>query len=351
MFRTRSGPANSCWSFIIPDFSLVPVDHQPDFSDVSLIPVDHDPFSADDMIQQARAQLESQPQRLATGAGLPNVGAPAIDAQAAASGESYDPDSDSASGVPRPDRPTNPSAAPMLSPDKSTVDWSRLNQPFGELKPATYTPTQRVGNFAADALMSLGMQPYTANDLTSRVGNVLGLSPLGVFGSALDLIDAKRRDDLPGVAMAAAGMIPGAKGIARGAAEETGAGLRALTDAAPRSPASRAAEKGYSDISTTLNGGPTLAGSDHLYPAGEGQRSVVKIKLTGSRRADEKLANELGGFTEAPDGYMWHHVDDFDPPTGTSSLELVKDGAHRATYPHSGSVAQYQRFHGKPYKR
>jgi hypothetical protein len=177
------------------------------------------------------------------------------------------------------------------------------------------------------------------------------LTPLGIAGSALNLIDGKRRDDLPGAVVAAAGMIPGAKGVARGIAEEAGAGLRALTVAAPRSPASRASEKGYSDISTTLNGGPTLAGSDHLYPAGEGQRSVVKIKLTGSRRADKKLANELGGFTEAPDGYMWHHVDDFDPATGTSSLELVKNHAHRATYPHSGSVAQYQRFHGKPYKR
>lgn len=29
------------------DYSLVEVDHQPDFDDVSLVPVDHDPFSAD----------------------------------------------------------------------------------------------------------------------------------------------------------------------------------------------------------------------------------------------------------------------------------------------------------------
>src|SRR5258708_39743046 len=78
MFQTRSGPANICWSSIMPDFSLVPVDHQPDFSDVSLIPVDHDPFTADDMIQRARAQLESQPQRFANGAGLSDVGAPAV---------------------------------------------------------------------------------------------------------------------------------------------------------------------------------------------------------------------------------------------------------------------------------
>ena len=28
----------------MPDYSLVPVDYQPDFSEVSLVPVDHDPF-------------------------------------------------------------------------------------------------------------------------------------------------------------------------------------------------------------------------------------------------------------------------------------------------------------------
>ena len=62
----------------MPDFSLVPIDHQPDFGGVSFVPVDHDPFNADGMIEQARTQLESQPQRLATGAGSPDVGAPAV---------------------------------------------------------------------------------------------------------------------------------------------------------------------------------------------------------------------------------------------------------------------------------
>ena len=179
----------------MPEFSLVPVDHQPDFGNVSFIAVDHDPFSADGAIQQAGAQPESQLQPLATGTDLPDVGAPAVNAQAPAS-------------------------------DKPPVDWSRYNQPFGELKAATYTPTQHIGNFVADALMGLGMQPYTANDLTSRIGNVLGLSPLGVAGSALDFIDAKRRDDLSGAVMAALGMTPGAKGVARGVAQEAGAALR-----------------------------------------------------------------------------------------------------------------------------
>jgi hypothetical protein len=35
MWRTRSDPENICWSFIMTEFSLMPVDHQPDFSDVS----------------------------------------------------------------------------------------------------------------------------------------------------------------------------------------------------------------------------------------------------------------------------------------------------------------------------
>jgi hypothetical protein len=146
-------------------------------------------------------------------------------------------------------------------------------------------------------------------------------------------------------------MIPGAKGVGRVVAEEAGAGLRALTDAARRSPASRAAEKGFFGMDTTPNGGPTLAETDHLYPAGEGQQSVVKMPLTGSRKADKKLANAIGGFAEKPKGYVWHHVDDFDPQTGTSTLELVDEMAHWATLPHTGSVAQYEKFHGLRYKR
>ncbi len=69
MSRTLNGSANICWWFIMHDFSLVPVDHQPDFSDVSLVPVDHDPFSADGTAQQ----MPTQPR--ATDAGPPNAGA------------------------------------------------------------------------------------------------------------------------------------------------------------------------------------------------------------------------------------------------------------------------------------
>jgi hypothetical protein len=67
----------------MPDYSLVPVDHQSDFGDVSLVPVDYDPFSADGATQPAQAQpAQNQParppQQPATGPDLPDVGAPLI---------------------------------------------------------------------------------------------------------------------------------------------------------------------------------------------------------------------------------------------------------------------------------
>jgi hypothetical protein len=69
----------------MPNYTLVPVDHQPDFDDYSLVPVDHDPFAEDGLAQQAQiqqVQAQAPPQGSlqqppATGAGQPDAGAPA----------------------------------------------------------------------------------------------------------------------------------------------------------------------------------------------------------------------------------------------------------------------------------
>lgn len=45
----------------MPDYFLVPVDYQPDFSDFSLVPVNYDPFSLGGMFQQGPSQPEIQP--------------------------------------------------------------------------------------------------------------------------------------------------------------------------------------------------------------------------------------------------------------------------------------------------
>jgi hypothetical protein len=74
----------------MPDYSLVPVDYQPDFSDYSLVPVDYDPFGDDGATQQAQAQPaqtqaqpapprpQSRPPQPTTGNDLPDVGPPLI---------------------------------------------------------------------------------------------------------------------------------------------------------------------------------------------------------------------------------------------------------------------------------
>ncbi len=284
----------------MPEFSLVPVDHQPDFSGVSLVPVDHDPFSADGAIQQAGTQPESQSQRVPT---------------------YNDPEGDAAA----------------MSPETYVNPF--VKRTLGNL--ATL-PQRAIDAAKISAAHNYGPSPDVMSDSDAPFVDPL---PSVAAETALTMMGGS------GLVPVASGMMPAAKGVAGSVAEEAGAGLRALTDAAPRSPASRAAQKGYSGIGTTPKGAPTFAGTDHLYSAGQGQRSIVEIKLTGSRRADDKLANEWGGFTEKPSGYMWHHVDDFDPQTGTSSLELVDKDAHWATQPHAGSVAQYEKFHGIPYKR
>ena len=45
----------------MPDYSLVPVDYQPDFGDVSLVPVDHDSFSDDGVTRQAATPAQLAP--------------------------------------------------------------------------------------------------------------------------------------------------------------------------------------------------------------------------------------------------------------------------------------------------
>ena len=78
----------------MPDYSLVPVDHQPDLDDHSLVPVDHDPFAADGLAQQAQFQLaQAQPQQQpSAGAGQPDAGAPAASDGIGPTGGAPNPD-------------------------------------------------------------------------------------------------------------------------------------------------------------------------------------------------------------------------------------------------------------------
>jgi RHS repeat-associated protein len=92
-----------------------------------------------------------------------------------------------------------------------------------------------------------------------------------------------------------------------------------------------------------------FTGSSDLYPAEKGQRNTVKITMQGSRKRDFTQANRSAGIKKTPGDYTWHHVGDFDPKTGTTTMQLVKTEAHEKTFPHSGSVSQFEKHFGVKY--
>jgi hypothetical protein len=82
---------------------------------------------------------------------------------------------------------------------------------------------------------------------------------------------------------------------------------------------------------------------------------IVQIEMQGARGRDFTQAYKEAGFSprqaaaakEA--GYTWHHVRDFDPATGKSTMQLVTRTGHEATFPHAGSVEQYEKHFGVKY--
>lgn len=314
------------------DYSLVPVEHQPDFENVSLVPVDHDPFSADGVTQQAQFQdsqtqpgSQPQPQQSPTGGGQPAVNGPTTGSVSSGSNGSA-ADGNTATGLNQPiSAPGSVSGGGSQSFAKGLLQ-ATINAVPGAYHSGLAQQQFRQGNYGAGTL-------YGLEALTDAA---LGIATLG---ASTRLATGVR---------AAETVVPAAtEGVGRAVGQE----VRALTSKVRLSPAERAAKKGFPGVGTTANGGPTFAATEHLYPAAKGQQSVVKIRLTGSRRNDFRLANKEGKFAETPAEYMWHHVDDFDPLSGEATFELVSEKAHNATNSHFGSVAQYVKHHGVPYKR
>lgn len=113
-------------------------------------------------------------------------------------------------------------------------------------------------------------------------------------------------------------------------------------------PCERAKRKGY-DVKETPNGGVSFEGTDALYHDDKETNPIVNIEATGDRSNDFKRANEAAGLKQTPEGYVWHHLDDYDVKTNSFTMQLVKDEVHNATKPHSGGCAQYDAVNGKSY--
>ncbi|MBG6128314.1 RHS repeat-associated protein [Pseudomonas sp. BG2dil] len=95
--------------------------------------------------------------------------------------------------------------------------------------------------------------------------------------------------------------------------------------------------------------GVDFTGSPDLFPVSGNQKNIVTITMQGSRGRDFTQAFKEAGIKSsnpAVDDYTWHHVDDFDPNTGKTTMQLVKTSAHEATFPHGGSVSQFEKHFG-----
>ena len=114
-------------------------------------------------------------------------------------------------------------------------------------------------------------------------------------------------------------------------------------------PYERAKEKGIEGIKKTENGGVSFAETDKIFEKEDGTKCIVKIEATGKRKTDFDEANKAMGLEETPDGYVWHHIDDYNVKDGTMTMELVEDEVHFACTPHAGGCAQYDAVNGASY--
>lgn len=86
---------------------------------------------------------------------------------------------------------------------------------------------------------------------------------------------------------------------------------------------------------------------EHLYKDAAGRTyGNIKIKLTGSRSEDYRMAFEAAGLNPAEAaGYTWHHLDDFNTETGSCTMQLVKTVIH-SQVEHTGGVRMWELLYG-----
>ncbi|WP_245609162.1 RHS repeat-associated core domain-containing protein [Vibrio rhizosphaerae] len=93
-----------------------------------------------------------------------------------------------------------------------------------------------------------------------------------------------------------------------------------------------------------------FTGSNDLFPTSGNQKNIVKIRMQGARGRDFTQAYKAAGINSSDaKGYTWHHVADFDPNTGETTMQLVKTEAHVDSLPHRGSVSQFEKHFGVEY--
>ena len=95
---------------------------------------------------------------------------------------------------------------PIAGPDKPPPQF---NQPFGELKPYTPSPSERIGQWASDLFRGAGADPYTAGKFGRGARDVLGLTPAGPLMAGADVQHYAGEGEYGKAALSAVGVLPG----------------------------------------------------------------------------------------------------------------------------------------------
>ncbi|WP_431222841.1 HNH endonuclease [Serratia sp. L9] len=113
-------------------------------------------------------------------------------------------------------------------------------------------------------------------------------------------------------------------------------------------PIAKLKEKGFTGVEPTKNGGLDYSASNALYSK-NGVNPIQKIEYTGNYHNDFEQASMAAlGQKSTPKGYVWHHLDDYNPVTNTGTMQLVQQKAHSGI-PHVGGVSQYKAHTGISY--
>lgn len=108
-------------------------------------------------------------------------------------------------------------------------------------------------------------------------------------------------------------------------------------------------DRGFNGVEATPNGGLNYANSDALYPVKPGQTNTIPIQYSGDYKTDFEAASLAAlGQKSTPKGYVWHHLDDYNPATNTGTMQLVKQEAHNGVS-HTGGCSQYKAATGNSY--
>jgi hypothetical protein len=130
-----------------------------------------------------------------------------------------------------PTAPVDPNAGLAADLGRATVlppiAPPTVNQPFGELRASPPpSPSERITSGVQQLLSAAGADNYTSNNLANKLMGLVQSTPLGVPIAAADTAHYNSQRDVGNTALAAAGMIPGAKPVARAA-------KKAVEEAAP----------------------------------------------------------------------------------------------------------------------